>query len=39
MPRAATLAVLTALAAPVVGVWTNSAMAEDRYGPPPADTV
>jgi len=43
MPRATTLALLTMLAAPVLGVlapgvWVSAAQAEDRYGPPhPSD--
>ena len=48
MPRATTIALLTALATPALGVWvlgvcmlgvsTNATQAEDRYGPPhPAD--
>lgn len=39
MPRTTTIALLTALAAPVFGAWAvgvgaNAARAEDRYGPP-----
>jgi hypothetical protein len=39
MPRATTIAFLTALTAPalgacVLGVWANPVQAEDRYGPP-----
>jgi len=43
MPRATTIALLTALAAPalspwILGAWATAAQAEDRYGPPhPAD--
>jgi hypothetical protein len=37
MPRLAAIAVLAALAAPTLGVWTTAASAEDRYGPPTAD--
>jgi hypothetical protein len=36
MPRLAAIAVLAALAAPTLGVWTTTARAEDRYGPQPA---
>ena len=34
MPRAANIAILIALAAPVAGAW-----AEDRYGPPPSEAT
>ena len=39
MPRAATIAVLTTLAAQVVGAWANAASAEDRYGPPSTPNI
>lgn len=39
MPRAATITLAAALAAPLAMAWATASAAEDRYGPPPADVA